>query len=89
MHSQTVPALLAHVLVHEIAHILQGINRHSDEGVMKAHWDANDYHLMQSKPLFFTPKEIDLIQLGVATREEHASSPHQSAANARAMLGGQ
>ena len=34
--SHLVPFLLAHVLVHEITHILQGIARHSESGVMKA-----------------------------------------------------
>jgi hypothetical protein len=61
----TVPALLAHVLVHEITHVLQGINRHSDEGIMKAHWDAHDYQRMASKPLSFTDKDLELIRRGV------------------------
>ena len=74
VYSPTVPALLAHVLVHEIAHVLQGFSRHSDEGIMKAHWDANDYHLMQSKPLIFTEKDIDFIRLGLAAREGQAAS---------------
>jgi hypothetical protein len=29
-------ALLAHVMAHEITHVLEGIDRHSSEGVMKA-----------------------------------------------------
>jgi hypothetical protein len=28
------PAILAHVMVHEITHILQGVQRHSKSGVM-------------------------------------------------------
>ena len=68
----TVPSLLAHVLVHEIAHDLQGINRHSDEGIMKAHWDANDYLVMQSRPLAFTQKDIDLIRRGLHPEETEA-----------------
>jgi hypothetical protein len=64
----TRPALLAHVLVHEITHMLQGINRHSEEGIMKAYWDPNDYHRMQSKPLAFTQNDIDLIQRGLTAR---------------------
>src|SRR5208337_2177136 len=39
--------LLAYVLVHEIAHILQGIRRHSQSGIMKASWDYRDYDKMQ------------------------------------------
>jgi hypothetical protein len=65
VYSQTVPALLAHVLAHEITHVLQGFSRHSDEGIMKARWDANDYRRMQSKPLGFTQKDIDFIRLGL------------------------
>ncbi len=68
----TVPSLLAHVLVHEITHDLQGINRHSDDGIMKAHWDANDYLVMQSRPLAFTQKDIGLIRRGLSPREAEA-----------------
>src|SRR5262249_8506855 len=37
------PVLLAHVLVHEIVHILQGTDGHSNSGLMKALWDTHDY----------------------------------------------
>jgi hypothetical protein len=57
--------VLAHVLVHEITHILQGINRHSETGVMKAHWTLEDFRAMASKPLPFTPWDVQLIQLGL------------------------
>jgi hypothetical protein len=48
------PNVLAHVLVHEITHILQGTSRHSDIGVMKARWNHRDYMEMGLKPLSFT-----------------------------------
>lgn len=60
--------LLAHVLVHEITHMLQGIDRHSESGVMKAYWTASDYAEMVSSPLPFTPLDIQLIHLGLAAR---------------------
>ena len=44
MQPNYVPAVLAHVLVHEVTHILQGIQRHSESGVMKAHWDSRTSH---------------------------------------------
>jgi hypothetical protein len=47
--------VLAHVLVHEITHILQGVNRHSESGVMKSPWTVEDHRAMASKPLQFTP----------------------------------
>jgi hypothetical protein len=60
--------VLAHVLVHEITHTLQGVSRHSATGVMKAHWDAQDYFQMCLKPFPFTADDIDLIQAGLKTR---------------------
>jgi hypothetical protein len=60
--------LLAHVLVHEITHMLQGVDRHSDSGVMKACWTAADYAEMMSAPLPFAPQDIELIRLGLAAR---------------------
>jgi hypothetical protein len=56
--------VLAHVLVHEITHILQGVDRHSDSGVMKARWTDQDYAAMAWKPLPFTPEDILLVHLG-------------------------
>jgi hypothetical protein len=63
-----VPVILTHVLAHEITHILEGINRHSRYGIMKAHWDAQDYFQMRFKPLEFAPEDIDLIYRGLAFR---------------------
>ena len=56
---------LAHVLVHEITHILQGVSRHSDSGIMKARWDKADYTRMRWVPLAFTDFDVLLIQQGI------------------------
>ncbi len=61
-------ALLAHVLVHEITHILQGVNRHSERGIMKAKWEQEDFQKMGWKPLTFTEHDIRLIHLGLEAR---------------------
>jgi len=53
--------LLAHVLAHEITHLLEDVNRHSSEGLMKARWDGNDMIKMSWKPLPFAAEDIDLI----------------------------
>lgn len=63
-----VPTVLAHVLVHEITHVLQAVSRHSDYGVMKAQWDTTDYTEMRWKTLAFTPNDVDLIHQGMASR---------------------
>ena len=46
--------LLAHVLAHEIGHVLSGTNAHSEDGVMKAHWTVGDYEKMAKAPLPFS-----------------------------------
>lgn len=66
------PAVLAHVLVHEITHILQGTCRHSETGVMKARWAHQDYLEMGQKPLSFTDQDIALIRSGLVARANNA-----------------
>ena len=60
--------VLAHVLVHEITHILQGIDRHSERGIMKSKWTLADFRAMASEPLPFTLLDVELIQRGMARR---------------------
>jgi len=69
-----VPPLLAHVMTHEITHILQGIARHSETGVMKALWDSHDFLQMTKEPLAFTPEDIALLVRGVRLRATGATS---------------
>jgi hypothetical protein len=58
--------LLAHVMVHEITHMLQGVNGHSQEGIMKAIWTQAEIQRMIVSPLSFTPEDIHLIHAGLA-----------------------
>jgi hypothetical protein len=67
-------SVLAHVLVHEITHILQGDSGHSESGVMKAHWSGSDLSQMARKPLTFTSEDIRLIDRGLAARTARAAS---------------
>ena len=62
------PFLLAHVLVHEITHILQGVDWHSETGVMKAAWDADEIREMMRRPLGFTELDVNLIRRGLEAR---------------------
>jgi len=63
-----VPTLLEHVLAHEITHVLEGVDRHSETGVMKAHWTRHDYRAMADQSLEFTPADVELIQNRLAHR---------------------
>ena len=62
------PILLAHVLVHEITHILEGTSGHTDRGVMKARWNEEDLLEMRQRALPFTEENIRLIAFGLAQR---------------------
>lgn len=65
---RSLPSRLAHVVVHEITHILQGEVRHSETGVMKASWNDADYDEMAWRPLPFTETDIILIHQGLEAR---------------------
>jgi hypothetical protein len=57
--------ILAHVLAHEIGHVLQRTNAHAPAGVMKAHWNGQDYDAMERKPLEFTALDVEMIKDGL------------------------
>jgi len=57
--------LLAYALAHEIGHILQGVARHSDSGIMKARWEKTDYMWMRFGMLRFSDEDVRLIQRGI------------------------
>ena len=53
--------LLGHALAHEIGHVLQGIPRHSETGLMKAHWTQREIVDMAREPLRFTTYDAELV----------------------------
>ena len=65
LHRNEAGLVMAHVLAHEITHIIEGIGRHSSMGVMKARWDYTDYIEMRRRLLSFTSEDVNLIYLGL------------------------
>jgi hypothetical protein len=59
-------ALLAYVLMHEITHVIQGVNRHSPTGVMKAHWSQADRTAIFERRLGFEAWDVQLMRNGLA-----------------------
>jgi hypothetical protein len=57
--------LLAYVLVHEITHIIEGICRHSTEGIMKANWERADYFAMGKNRFVLARDDVELINRGL------------------------
>jgi hypothetical protein len=66
------PVVLAYVMAHEIAHVLERTGAHSRDGVMKAHWDRSDYWRMESGGLAFSAEDVESIHSGIAYRVRHA-----------------
>jgi hypothetical protein len=71
---QTMPGspqiILGYVLAHEITHLLEGICRHSDSGVMKAAWSRADYFNMRRGGFALDSEDIELIHLGIERRRQ-------------------
>jgi len=79
--------VLGHVFVHEITHLLQGVDRHSETGLMKARYTSEDAFHMLTRPLLFTQEDISLIHLGIAHRMRAANLVAKSADAATAVEG--
>ena len=60
-HAPAPDRLLAHVMAHEIGHMLQGTNRHSTTGIMKPVFTVEDTVQMRSHLFRFDPEDVKLI----------------------------
>lgn len=63
-----VPTLMAYTLAHEIGHLLEGFGRHSESGIMKAHWTEADIRRMLAGSFDWAPEDVVLIRRGFADR---------------------
>jgi hypothetical protein len=55
-----------YVLAHELAHVMQGVARHSESGILKAQWSNSDFEEMIFHKLAFTNFDAELIHQGLA-----------------------
>ena len=67
-------SLLAYVLAHELAHVMQGLDHHSASGIMKANWSYREYFMMLSRTLTFTAEDVDLIRAGLEAKRSNIAS---------------
>ncbi len=49
--------VLGHVIAHELGHLLLGSNAHTESGIMRPHWYAEQLHALERGALFFTPEQ--------------------------------
>ena len=67
--------LLAHVLAHEIVHVLEAVEYHSDTGLMRESWSYEDFFKMLRGHLPLTQTDIFLVHSGIASRMAHTPRP--------------
>ncbi|SPF48843.1 exported hypothetical protein [Candidatus Sulfopaludibacter sp. SbA4] len=67
-HRSLARVALGYVLAHELAHVMQGLARHSEGGILKAHWSDRDFTDMVFHKLAFSAPDVELIHKGLALR---------------------
>jgi hypothetical protein len=72
MNPASTGVLLGHALAHEIGHVLEGIARHSETGLMKERWSTNEVREMRNRWLHLEDYDKKLILEGLGIFE---SSP--------------
>ena len=66
-HALEPGVVLAHVLAHEIGHLLQRSTQHSAHGLMAASWEGRGFEQMARVPLQFSVEQIRLIGKNLTT----------------------
>jgi hypothetical protein len=85
----SVAPVLALVMTHEVTHLLEGVARHSAEGVMKARWTREDFSRMRWLPLQFDDESIALIHSGLRRRTARSNSAQSvTIAETAVLIGG-
>jgi len=65
-YSSVAHNLVAYVFVHELAHVMQGSDYHSADGILKANWSRQDLEAMSSGRFSFAEGDMRRIHAGLA-----------------------
>jgi hypothetical protein len=68
--------VLSYAATHEVGHLLLGDQAHTVRGLMKEHWEADDFQAMAHNRLYFIPEQARILKMryGVARRAETSSA---------------
>jgi hypothetical protein len=64
-HQGYAGSIFGHVLAHEIAHVLERVDSHSETGIMRRRWDENDFVSMKFNAFRFAPEDAQTIRESV------------------------
>lgn len=57
-----VPRIVAHILAHEIGHVLLATDQHDEIGLMKGTWDREEFDAMKTNSLGLTSSDLELVR---------------------------
>jgi hypothetical protein len=64
--------VLGHVLAHEIVHVLEGVVRHSDSGLMIGNWKWRELRAITTGGLHLAEEDRRLVSFGIEARHRRA-----------------
>jgi hypothetical protein len=62
------PVILGHAIAHELGHLLLGMERHSEDGIMKAEWHPKQLEKAESATLVFDAAQRTRIRRNLTAR---------------------
>ena len=65
--------VLAHVIAHEIGHLLLGLNAHSNMGIMRGVWETDELRRLERGRLFFSSEQAERMKRRLAMVPENNS----------------
>ena len=69
-HPDSAGIIFGHVMAHELGHVLSRSDYHGLSGLMSAKWTENDFQLMETQLLPFSPVEGKFIRDGLRSLKE-------------------
>jgi hypothetical protein len=61
-HLAIAGSVFGHVLAHEIAHVLERVDAHAETGLMRGHWNEEDFLSMKFHAFGFAPEDAQFIR---------------------------
>jgi hypothetical protein len=66
--------ILAHVMAHELGHLLLGVGSHSAAGIMHVPWTKKELERMAQGSMLFSSREADRIRQQIRARSAHEAT---------------
>jgi hypothetical protein len=75
--------VLSYAAAHEVGHLLLGDQAHTARGLMKAHWEANEFQAMAQNRLYFIPEQAKALRMRYGMPRQAETSSAITLANRR------